>query len=73
MAFYTESIDNTAKPSFLARVLRGTNQFFANLANAQNRTNTVERMQKLSDADLAKMGVRRQDIVRHVYSDIYYL
>jgi hypothetical protein len=73
MAFYTESIDNTAKPSFWARVLRGTNQFFANLANAQNRTNTVERMQKLSDADLAKMGVRRQDIVRHVYGDIYYL
>jgi uncharacterized protein YjiS (DUF1127 family) len=73
MAFYTESIDNTAKPSLLARVLRRTNQFFANLANAQNRTNTVERMQKLSDADLAKMGVRRQDIVRHVYGDIYYL
>jgi len=73
MAFYTESIDNTAKPSFWARVLRRTNQFFANLANAQNRTNTVERMQKLSDADLAKMGARRQDIVRHVYGDIYYL
>jgi len=73
MAFYTESIDNTAKPSLWARVLRRTNQFFANLANAQNRTNTVERMQKLSDADLAKMGARRQDIVRHVYGDIYYL
>jgi uncharacterized protein YjiS (DUF1127 family) len=73
MAFYTDSDDSNARPSFWARVLRAASQFFANLANAQNRSNIVERMQNLSDADLTKIGVRRQDIVRHVYGDIYYL
>lgn len=72
MAFYTDTIDGNAKPSFMARMLRGMGRGFAKLADAQNRTNTVERLQSLSDAELAKIGVRRQDIVRHVYSDIYY-
>ncbi len=73
MAFYTETIDNHPKSSFAARIWQGLGRFFANLANAQNRTNAVERMQDLSDHDLAKMGVRREDIVRHVYRDIYYV
>jgi hypothetical protein len=73
VAFYTDSIDSNARTSFLARVLRGFGLLFGNLANAQNRTSIVERMQNLSDADLAKLGVLRQDFVRHVYGDIYYL
>lgn len=73
MAFYTDTIDNRPKASLATRFLRGTSRFFSTIADAQNRTNAVNRMQDLSDAELARMGVRRQDIVRHVYQDIYYL
>ncbi len=73
MAFYTDTIDNHPKASLAARVRQGVGRFFAGLADAQNRTQAVERMQDLSDKDLAKLGVRREDIVRHVYRDIYYV
>ena len=73
MAFYTGQIDNNPKPSFATRLGQGFARFFTNLADAQNRTKIVERMQNLSDRDLQQMGVRREDIVRHVYRDIYYV
>lgn len=73
MAFFTDTIDNHPKSALHTRIWQGLGRFFANLADAQNRTYAVERMQDLSDHDLAKMGVRREDIVRHVYRDIYYV
>lgn len=73
MAFYTNTIESTARPTLLARLLRPIGQFFDHLYDARNRTETVARMQNLTDADLKKLGLRRQDIVRHVYGDFNYL
>lgn len=73
MAFYTETNDNQSKASFAARIWHGLERFFAMLADAQDRTEVAERMQGLSDDDLAKIGVRREDIVRHVYRDNFYV
>jgi hypothetical protein len=73
MAFYTNTIDNTPNASLAARIGQRVSCFFVRLADNQNRTGTVQRMQELSDAKLAQMGVRREDIVRHVYRDIYYV
>lgn len=53
----------------LARIGEG----FARLARAQSRVSEVERLSAKSDADLARMGLRREDIARHVFRDILYI
>jgi hypothetical protein len=73
MAFYTDTISRAADASGFARLTQVMARAFTTITDAQNRTSQVARMQDLSDADLAKLGVRRADIVRHVYRDIYYV
>ncbi|PZX16286.1 hypothetical protein LX81_02138 [Palleronia aestuarii] len=42
------------------------------IMESQARTKQVERLNAKSDAELAKLGLRRQDIVRHVFRDVMY-
>ena len=37
------------------------------------RLQRVQRLQSLSDESLAARGIARDDIVRHVFKDVYYL
>lgn len=72
MAFYTDTIES--RPSsktraFFARFTKALGHIIA----AQNRSTDVARMRNLSDRQLADMGLVRDDIVRHVYRDIYYV
>jgi uncharacterized protein YjiS (DUF1127 family) len=60
------------------RVVAPITGFFAHLARAvalssgaQNRYDRVLRLQALSDAQLAERGIARDDIVRHVFSDLF--
>ncbi len=39
-------------------------------ASANRRLKLVERLNEKSDAELAQMGLRREDIVRRVFSDM---
>jgi len=41
--------------------------------NANTRVRQAEFLMGLSDEDLAKRGLRREDIVRHVYRDMFYV
>ncbi|WP_342070656.1 DUF1127 domain-containing protein [Yoonia algicola] len=43
------------------------------LLDTKNRSGDVQRLQKLSDEELADIGLSRDTIVRHVYRDIYYV
>ena len=43
------------------------------LAAAQSRAGEVERLNAMSDAELARMGLKREDIARHVFRDILYI
>ena len=43
------------------------------MGEANPRLRRIEALQKLSDAELAERGIRREDIVRHVFHDVYYL
>jgi len=47
--------------------------FFTDLAAARSRSEEVARLNAKSDAELARMGLRREDIVRHVFRDILYI
>lgn len=37
------------------------------------RLQKVERLQDKSDAELAEMGIKRDDIVHYVFRDLYYI
>lgn len=43
------------------------------IAETNSRVKEAERLNALSDAQLAKIGLRREDIVRHVFRDVYYV
>lgn len=43
------------------------------LAAANARVAVMEKLNAKSDAELAKMGLRREDIARYVFRDIYHL
>ena len=72
MAYVTQ-----AQPSsFLARV----GDFFMSLfnsidlaASANARIAQMEKLNAKSDEELKKMGLRREDIARHVFRDIYHI
>lgn len=71
----TQTISN---PIFAPRLAGSVTAFFANLAHAcamasgaQARFDEIQRLQALSDAALAKRGLSRDDIARHVYADLF--
>ncbi|WP_341365754.1 DUF1127 domain-containing protein [Yoonia sp. BS5-3] len=70
MAFFSDTSD---RPSFIHTMMDKLGHFMDRLIIAQNRTETVEKLQALSDAELAEIGLSRDDIFRHVYRDIYYI
>lgn len=43
------------------------------IAETNGRIKEAERLNALSDAKLADMGLRREDIVRHVFRDVLYV
>ncbi|SFE85058.1 DUF1127 domain-containing protein [Roseivivax sediminis] len=43
------------------------------IAEANHRVKRVQHLNALSDAELAKRGIRREDIARHVFGDILYI
>jgi uncharacterized protein YjiS (DUF1127 family) len=43
----------------------------ASSSGAQARYDRVRRLQALSDADLAERGIARDDIVRHVFAEVF--
>ncbi|MGB4719828.1 MAG: DUF1127 domain-containing protein [Planktomarina temperata] len=57
----------------LNRVLSGFLNFLVSISTAQSRVRQIEFLGALSDEELAQRGLTRQDIVRHVYRDAYYI
>ena len=73
MAFYTDTINARPERKNGPAILKTVGTVFARIIAAQNRSVDIERMQNLSDRELADMGLDRAEIVRHVYRDIYYV
>ncbi|MCI5110096.1 MAG: DUF1127 domain-containing protein [Marivita sp.] len=61
------------KPGFFSSLLDGLTRGLSQVAEANSRIREVERLQALSDEALAAKGIRRDDIVRHVFRDLYWL
>lgn len=43
------------------------------VSETNHRVREVERLQAMSDDQLAKRGLRREDIARHVFRDLFYV
>ena len=76
---YTSTVSNTGGVS-LKSPIAAIGAFFAAIGNAMiaassnsSRLNKVEMLNAKSDAELAKMGIKRDDIVHHVFRDLYYI
>jgi len=61
-------------------VLNGIKAFFRtvggaliSVAEANQRVHAVERLNQKSDAELAQLGIRREDIVRYVFRDMLHI
>lgn len=55
----------------VARIFGALAQAVAFSSSAQARYDRVRRLQALSDAELAKRGIARDDIVRHVFAEVF--
>ena len=57
----------------LNRVFNGVLNFLVSISTAQSRVRQIEFLCALTDEELAERGLSRQDIVRYVYRDAYYI
>ena len=56
----------------LATVFRSIGTALINASEASSRIRKIEALQAKSDAELAQMGLKRDQIVHHVFKDFYY-
>jgi hypothetical protein len=61
------------KPSFFSSLVSGLARGLNQIAEANGRVREVERLQALSDKALAAKGLKREEIVRHVFRDVFYM
>ena len=73
MAVLIDTHAHAAGNGAIAAIRSTFGTFFRRLADAQNRSEAVNRLQALSDRQLADIGIARDDIVRYVYRDIYHI
>jgi hypothetical protein len=55
------------------RAVTGLVNFMVYISTSRSRVCQIEALCAKTDKELAARGLTRQDIVRHVYSDVYYL
>ncbi|SHH66823.1 hypothetical protein [Marivita hallyeonensis] len=61
-----------AKPGFLSNLVDGLARGVHQVVEANWRIREVERLQALSDDALKARGLRREDIARHVFKDVFW-
>ncbi len=57
----------------LGGVFRAIGNALVTLGEANSRVRRAEALQALSDEELAAKGLKREDIPRHVFSDVFFL
>lgn len=65
-----------SRPGLLARVGAGFDRvlnILVAMAEANPRVKAVSRLSAMSDEELAARGLKRDEIVRHVFRDMYYV
>lgn len=74
MAVPTTDIFNFhRKNRFVARILAALGRGIEAHGRAASRRDAIDALEAKSDAELARMGLRREDIPRYVFRDLYYI
>lgn len=73
MAHISAPYSTTPAPAPLAGFFRRIFNTLVLIAEANPRMQQIERLNAKSDEQLAKMGLKREDIFRHVMRDVMYL
>ncbi|MFP7674797.1 DUF1127 domain-containing protein [Marivita sp. S0852] len=60
------------KQGFLSRLIDGLSRGFSQVTETNWRIREVERLQAMTDEALQAKGLRRDDIVRHVFQDMFW-
>lgn len=55
--------------AFFASIGQGMNAYM----ERRSRMDQINRLEAMTDAQLAKMGIRRDRIVHHVFRDLFYV
>ena len=65
---------DTSRPAFsrLRAFFKSVGAALVRSGEYSSRVRMVERYQNMSDEELAKRGIKRDDIVRHVFGDLFY-
>lgn len=69
MTYFSDALAGQERPDFLGRL----GAFFDRVIAFQSRDVAVRQLEAMTDTQLAEMGIARENIVRHVYRDIYYV
>lgn len=69
----TEIHISEPQKGFFARVFDAMILRIETHGNMASRRRMIETLEAKTDAELAKMGLRRENIVHHVFRDLYYV
>lgn len=67
----TEPVSDPCK-RLIRRALAALRRGIETHARHMSRRDRIEALEARSDAELARMGLRREDIAIHVYRDLFY-
>ncbi|MDA0962095.1 MAG: DUF1127 domain-containing protein [Proteobacteria bacterium] len=68
-AFTTNSASRLSLGRIAAAPFQAVWDFLVSVGETNARVHRIEALQRLSDAELARRGIRREDIIRHVFAD----
>lgn len=72
MANISTNITEAERPGLWSRCVAAVVRGMERQANLSGRRNMIEALEAKSDAELARMGLRREDIAYHVFKDLFY-
>lgn len=70
------AMTNTAyapRTNVFAQIGNGIMNVLVAMAEANGRVKQIDRLQSMSDAELARRGIKRDEIAHHVFRDVYYV
>lgn len=73
MAVYSDVTSQNRFAAGASRAFEGAINFLVSISTSSSRARQIEALSRLSDAQLAERGMKREDIVRHVFRDVYYV
>lgn len=69
----TATLTDTPRRPLLGRMLSALGQAMIAHMERHSRLEQIRRLQALTDAELAAKGLRREDIPRYVFRDVFYV